>query len=197
MQFCVCRLVTEEPSTPSATAVADLWGPVELDSRSKWSLGCEKGTNNTAELCGVMQALLWLLHVAQGTGDVVVLCDSHYAMGVADDLIDPAKNLDAVKCLRDILHQVRQQRTVTFTHVKGHSTDGGNDRVDELAWWGKEDGPFSRLARDGSGEGDGRWREEPDFEGRRQRRLAAAASTEEGDDNGESVDDDAASDRRV
>eukprot|EP01052_Picozoa_sp_SAG31_P030524 SAG31_NODE_3135_length_4636_cov_7.918448_8_plen_105_part_00 len=60
-----------------------------------------------------------------------------------------------------------------------------------------EDGPFSRLARDGSGEGDGRWREEPDFEGRRQRRLAAAAGTEDGDDNGELADDDAASDRRV
>eukprot|EP01052_Picozoa_sp_SAG31_P021096 SAG31_NODE_1613_length_7743_cov_5.584903_9_plen_143_part_00 len=72
-----------------------------------------------------------------------------------------------------------------------------NDRVDELAWWGKEAGPFSRLARDGSGEGDGRWREEPDFEGHRQRRLAEAARTEEGDENGESVDDEAASDRRV
>eukprot|EP01052_Picozoa_sp_SAG31_P063397 SAG31_NODE_22325_length_528_cov_0.743590_1_plen_71_part_01 len=58
----------------------------------------------------------------------------------------PAKNLDAAKCLRDILHQVRQQRKVTFIHVKGHSTDGGNDRADELAWWGKEAGPFSRLA---------------------------------------------------
>eukprot|EP01052_Picozoa_sp_SAG31_P031026 SAG31_NODE_3244_length_4500_cov_2.174960_2_plen_146_part_00 len=79
--------------------------------------------------------------------------------------------------MRAILRQVRAVRKVTFIHVKGHSTDGGNDRADELAWWGKEEGPFSRLARDGSGEGDGIWREEPDFEERRQRRLAAAAGS--------------------
>ena len=74
-------------------------------------------------------------------------------MGVADDLIDPDANLEAVMCLRTILRQVRAVRKVTFIHVKGHSADGGNDRADELAWWGKVAGPFSRLARDGSGEG--------------------------------------------
>jgi hypothetical protein len=26
--------------------------------------------------------------------------------------------------------------------VQGHSMDGGNDRADELAWWGKEGPPF-------------------------------------------------------
>eukprot|EP01052_Picozoa_sp_SAG31_P020333 SAG31_NODE_1523_length_8012_cov_39.769240_8_plen_59_part_00 len=46
-------------------------------------------------------------------------------------------------CLWTLLRQVRARRKVTFIHVKGHST--GNDRADELAWWGKEDGPFSRL----------------------------------------------------
>ena len=59
-----------------------------------------------------MQALLWVLFVAQGEGDVVVLCDSHYAMGIADDLIDPATNLDAVMCLRTILRQVRAVRAL-------------------------------------------------------------------------------------
>ena len=64
---------------------------------------------------------------------------------------------------------------MTFIHVKGHSSDGGNDRADELAWWGKEEGPYSRLASDGSGEGEGRHRPEPGFASRRQQRLTAGA----------------------
>eukprot|EP01052_Picozoa_sp_SAG31_P029319 SAG31_NODE_2905_length_4925_cov_85.303357_3_plen_169_part_00 len=40
--------------------------------------------------------------------------------------------------------------TVHSVHVKGHSADGGNDRVDEEVHWGKGDGPYTRL-RDGEG----------------------------------------------
>ena len=53
------------------------------------------------------------------------------------------------------------------------------DRADELAWWGKEEGPYSRLAGDGSGEGEGLQRPEPNFEERRQQRVAAAARSKE------------------
>jgi hypothetical protein len=46
-----------------------------------------------------MQALLWMLYVAPADGRaVVVLCDSHYAMGVAEGLIDAKSNLEAA-CL--------------------------------------------------------------------------------------------------
>ena len=49
---------------------------------------------------------------------------------------------------------VRQTRSVIFIHVKGHSSDVGNDRADELVQWGKSDGPFTRLGR-GISEGPG------------------------------------------
>eukprot|EP01052_Picozoa_sp_SAG31_P075335 SAG31_NODE_34520_length_332_cov_0.673820_1_plen_56_part_01 len=39
-------------------------------------------------------------------------------------------------------HSCENGRFHHVFHVKGHSTDGGNDRADELAWWGKEAGPF-------------------------------------------------------
>ena len=108
-----------------------------------------------------MEALLWILHVAEGVGDVVMCCDSHYVMGIADGLINPAANLEAVMCFRTLLRQVRAVRAMTFVHMKGHSSDAGNDRADELAWWGKEEGPYSRIATDGSGEGAGRHRPAP------------------------------------
>ena len=58
-------------------------------------------------------------------------------------------------------------------NVKGHSTDGGNSRADELVQWGKGDGPFSQLRHDGEIEGEGALRAEPDYEERMARRKAA------------------------
>ena len=49
-----------------------------------------------------------------------------------------------------LLVEVRRRNDVRLIHVKGHSADGGNDRADELAWWGKEGPPFCRL-RPGGG----------------------------------------------
>ena len=42
-----------------ATAIADLWGPVVTDNQSEFYQQCEIGSNNTGELTGMLQALLW------------------------------------------------------------------------------------------------------------------------------------------
>ena len=125
-----------------------------------------------------MQALLWMQHVAPADGWAVVMpCDSHYAMGVAEGLIDAKSNLEAAVLVQELLQQVRRQQCLTFCHVKGHSTDGGNDRADELVWWGKEaGGPFCRITLEGQGEGEGRDRPEPGYDNRRNARLAARAA---------------------
>ena len=44
-------------------------------------------------------------------------------------------------------------RKVHWVHIKGHSSDGGNDRADELVQWGKSRGPYCRI-REGGSEGD-------------------------------------------
>ena len=38
--------------------ISDVYGPVETQQSSPWFMGVERGTNQTGELCGVMQALL-------------------------------------------------------------------------------------------------------------------------------------------
>ena len=82
----------------TTTAVADLWGRVELDEGSEFYHGCPRRTNNTAELCGVIHALLWLLYgPAADNGDTaVLLCDSCYAMDSAEGHITPQRNLAAI-----------------------------------------------------------------------------------------------------
>ena len=61
--------------------------------------------------------------------------------------------------------QVRQQRAVTFVHVKGHSGDPGNDRADELVQWGKHDSDeYARFRVDGTGEGASRVGPVEDYE---------------------------------
>lgn len=53
--------------------VTSLHGPVIVDTSSRWFLGAEGGTNNTGELCGVCEALLWLLE-HEPTGARACIC---------------------------------------------------------------------------------------------------------------------------
>ena len=141
--------------------------------------GCPRRTNNTAELSGVIQALLWLIYgPAADNGDTaVLLCDSCYAMDSAEGHITPQRNLAAIMVVQDLLARARTHRDVHFVHVKGHSVDGGNERADELAWWGKESGPYSRVSRAGRIQGHGAARAEPAYAARRAARLAGEAAT--------------------
>ena len=64
--------------------------------------------------------------------------DSMYAANVVEGDWKARTNIDAVGRLAALLEEVRRSNDIHLIHVKGHSADGGNDRADELAWWGKE-----------------------------------------------------------
>ena len=137
-------------------AVADLWGPVETVRTSRWWMGATRGTNNTGELCGIGQALLWLRDVERTGAAVALLYDSMYAANQAQGLDQCNDNHELVHRVQTLLAEVRASgREICFIHVKGHSADGGNDRADTLVQWGKEPAPYSRLSQSG-GEGPGR-----------------------------------------
>ena len=75
---------------------------------------------------------------------------------------------------KELLSRVRQQRAVTFVHVKGHSGDPGNDRADELVHWGKQDSDeYARFREDGTGEGASRVAPFADYEAVRDARKRA------------------------
>ena len=125
-------------------------------------------------------ALLWLWFVDETTEPAVLLVDSLYAGNAVQKLIKCTKNKALVAWGTELLAKVRTRRTVAFVHVKGHSTDGGNERADELTWWAREAGPYVRVTEDvrggfGGMEGDCN---SPfvDYEERRDRRQEAVAT---------------------
>ena len=70
------HVIAVDAENSSTTVRADLFGPVVTDSSSAWFQGATRGTNNTGELCGVAQALLWLRDCATEDGAAVILFDS-------------------------------------------------------------------------------------------------------------------------
>ena len=51
-----------------------------------------------------------------------------------------------------LLAKVRETREVRFVHVRGHSSDEGNDRADALVQWGKKSRAYARLRERKEGE---------------------------------------------
>ena len=136
---------------------AELWGPVETDPGSSWWCGAQRGTNNTGELIGIGQALIWLRDIDKSERAAIMLYDSGYAANMVAGRWQPNSNQHLVQWARGLLAQVQESREVHWVHVRGHSGDGGNDRADELVQWGKEEGPYARLRALGAGEGDSRF----------------------------------------
>lgn len=97
--------------------------------------GDPETTNNRMELMAIMKALTYVrsqeLHQM---GDVVVISDSQYALGVASGRMAPTVNLDIVEPLQQIFRSLR----CGTRWVKGHSGDTWNEKVDRLAKKGKE-----------------------------------------------------------
>jgi hypothetical protein len=50
-------------STGEREVADEMWGNVELDATSPYFLGATVGSNNTGELIGIAQALIWLRDV--------------------------------------------------------------------------------------------------------------------------------------
>jgi ribonuclease HI len=60
-------------------AIAELFGPVELDPSSPHYLFAKVGSNNTGELSAICEALRWLLHSAPASQPAVICYDSECA----------------------------------------------------------------------------------------------------------------------
>jgi hypothetical protein len=69
----------------SLKELADLWGRVEIEEASPWYMDAKRGTNNTGELSGLGQSLLWLRDVDNTTRTAVILYDSIWAYNNAEE----------------------------------------------------------------------------------------------------------------
>ena len=114
------------------------------------------GSNNTAELTAIGEALIWLAHhcreieagrIRCGFGPVFVRYDSDYAAKSVMGAYNGKKNVGLITRIRQVyadaqaaLQSMRWScgagtaySGIQFSHVKGHSGHRWNERADELA----------------------------------------------------------------
>ncbi len=103
-------------------------------------------TNNIAELYAIYRCLKKL--IKEGYEKPESRPDSRYAMDAVSSYIgewkrngwktskgESVKNQELIKKIDSLLHEIK----IKFTHVKGHSSDKYNKRVDELANLGRNE----------------------------------------------------------
>ena len=117
---------------------------METEADSVWYLGAEEKTNNTAELTGIAQALLWS-KADGGTTPMAIVYDSEYAAKLTQGLQQPKSNALLATMCNKLYQEEVSRRPIAFIWVRGHSANKGNDRADLLVQWGKEQGPYSRI----------------------------------------------------
>lgn len=111
------------------------------------------GTNNTAELLGMLQALDFadeLTEDSRLTKPVGVYCDSRYTIDAVTKWSyqwkrfdwrkkngDPIRNMATIRCAHEAYDQLKS--CVQIHHVKGHSGVDGNEFADQLATRAREE----------------------------------------------------------
>ena len=134
----------------SLKELADLWGRVEIEEASPWYMDAKRGTNNTGELSGLGQSLLWLRDVDNTTRTAIIMYDSMWAYNMLEGNWKPDVSVAMIRWIQKVLADVRRTMDVYFVHVKSHQDDGvplhtitdtavlGNIRADKLVGWGND-----------------------------------------------------------
>lgn len=115
----------------------DIWqicGPVVTKPNRPDYIFAEKASNNTGELCGIINALKHVMNREDNEKPVIIRADSQYAMKCILGLFNNiSQNKKLVLYGQEILEKVRETRVVEFEHVKAHNNHKWNDLADELA----------------------------------------------------------------
>ena len=131
--------IFSEPAPVMGTNwIAALYGPVLTLSCDPLYLGATCHTNNTAELTAIGEACRWLLDFLRGPTPnkpqkAIILYDSEYAYGLATRLTTPNTNHQLAESVATLVSSVRQQMSLSFEHVRGHTGIFGNEVADRLA----------------------------------------------------------------
>ena len=123
---------------------------------ARWGMvTAEKKSNNVAELQALVELLTWLLNEdTDKSSPVLIRTDSTYAANMAKGHTKPSDDL--CREARDLWRQVRDDRKgkLWWRHVKGHDGNIWNEKADELAKKGTDDGEGNLgCCVAGSGEG--------------------------------------------
>jgi len=107
------------------------------------------GTNNTAEVVGIIEAINYVVNYSSTTNTVkslIIKTDSKYAIHIYDKLLkDPewrltvTKNVEYWEMMENAINYAKANGLdIAVTKVLGHSTSLGNNLADRLAYLGRE-----------------------------------------------------------
>jgi ribonuclease HI len=113
--------------------VEEYFGPVVLEQSHAAFVGAEAGSNNTAELSAMCEALLYTACSRENGRHVTIHYDSEYAHAVTTGEKRAHANKALVGQAKDALFAAKKGGPIEFEHVKAHSGDMYNDLVDALA----------------------------------------------------------------
>lgn len=163
---CVAIKNDKNISDKDKKCLCKLYGPVELDFKSKYFIGATLGSNNTGELTAFGEALLWIQSYIPGSNPIILRYDSEYAAKSTLGIFNGEKNKELVLKVQQLYKDVLLQRKnrivkssssssssnlkdgeglIILKHVKAHSGDYFNDLVDQLA----KDGALGQICNEG------------------------------------------------
>ena len=116
----------------SGELVEEFAGHVVTNAEEENFIGAEVGSNNTAELTAIAEALRWLL--TEGGGDsAVIRADSQYAGNLASGAWKAKANRALVAHVQELWVTVSALRPLSWEHVRAHRGHRWNERADHLA----------------------------------------------------------------
>jgi len=149
------------------TAACLAFGPVVVSQDHRMYLGAQRLTNNTGEMTAVLEALLWILGIAEATHlhtsscstlqqyssliakPICLITDSRYVIGLCLGKTEPKENLMLAVLLKHIFDKASSIVDLSIDWVKGHSGCPGNELADSLATKGRlnQGSPWVRTGR--------------------------------------------------
>ena len=124
-------------------------GPVVLKKKSRFFIGAEHFSSGVGETSGVVEALLYLLSVAEATrkanrhshllpnlqigGSVVFAVDATYIVNILLGRMVARENIEIIRLMTHLWRQAKLYYKMNIVWVKGHSGHAGNDLADHLA----------------------------------------------------------------
>ena len=107
-------------------------GRVITNAAENGFIGAEVGSNNTAELTAIAEALRWLLKEG-GNEEIIIKTDSQYAGNQAVGAWKAKANKILVGHVQELWREVSALREISWEHVRAHSGHRWNERADHLA----------------------------------------------------------------
>ena len=112
--------------------IEEKWGLVITKSGSENYVGAKVGSNNTAELTAMAEALRWLL-IEGSDKPAIINTDSQYAGNLSTGSWKAKTNQELVENVQKLWREASKLRKLRWNHVRAHRGHRWNERADHLA----------------------------------------------------------------